>query len=147
LPDTLIGKTNEEIQLSDLVTYLEQTSKDRMPLFQGNQKDGPVIAIIPLSIIQKFLEQSAPAGGGTAANLSLDDLLTDPQFGPVLRGSFGLVKSDATLADAKSVIDKASTAPGFTGNCYDLFVTATGSATEPVLGWITNDIINENAKV
>lgn len=139
LPDTLIGKTNKEIQLSDLVTYLEQTSKGRMPLFQGNQKDGPLIAIIPLNTIQKFLEQSASAGGGAAANLSLDDLLANPQFGPVLRRSFGLVQSDATLADAKSAMDKASAA--------DIFVTATGSATEPVLGWITNDIINENAKV
>lgn len=147
LPDRLIGKTNKEIPLSDLATYLEQTSKDRMPLFQGNEKDGPIIAIITLSIIQKFLEQSAPAGGGTAANLSLDDLLADPQFGPVLRRSFGLVKSDATLADAKSAMDKASTAPGFTGNCYDIFVTATGSPSETVIGWITNDIINENAKV
>jgi hypothetical protein len=81
------------------------------------------------------------------ANLSLADLLADPQFGPVLRGSFGLVKSDATLADAKSAMDKASAALGSTGNCYDIFATATGSASEPILGWITNDIINDNAKV
>ncbi|HEX7516361.1 MAG TPA: hypothetical protein VF345_03640 [Chthoniobacterales bacterium] len=40
-----------------------------------------------------------------------------------------------------------TSAPGVPGNCYDIFVTTTGSASEPVTGWITNDIINENAKV
>ena len=30
---------------------------------------------------------------------------------------------------------------------HDVFVTDNGKADEAVIGWITNDIINENAKV
>jgi hypothetical protein len=57
------------------------------------------------------------------------------------------VKSDATLADAKTAMDKASAALGSTDSCYDVFVTDNGNPDETVIGWITNDIINENAKV
>ncbi len=140
LPPALVGKANTEIPLNDLVTCLGQ---DRMPLLQ---KDGSPLAIISKSLIQKFLDQKTAAGGVSVAALSLDDLLTDSQFELLLR-NFGVVKSDAALADAKSKMDETGAKLGSTGNCYDIFVTANGLATEPVLGWITNDIINENAKV
>jgi len=45
---------------------------------------------------------------------------------------FGFVPADATLADAQRTM---------TGERVDVFVTATGSEKEPVLGWITDDII------
>ena len=44
-------------------------------------------------------------------------------------------------------MDAMTSAPGIPGRCYNIFVTATGREGEPVLGWITNDIINENASV
>jgi hypothetical protein len=94
------------------------------------------------------------AGGGAApstsieqlAELTLGDLLGEP-MDPLFKSSFSLVKDSATLAEAKAAMDSMTSAPGVPGNCYDIFVTATGSATEPVLGWITNDIINQNANV
>ena len=94
------------------------------------------------------------AGGGAApltsieqlAELTLGDLLGEP-MDPLFKSSFSLVKESATLAEAKAAMDSMTSAPGGPGNCYDIFVTATGSATEPVLGWITNDIINQNANV
>lgn len=90
---------------------------------------------------------SPTAAAKAPADLTLADLMADPELGRVVRGSFGLVKSDATLADAKKEMDKASNALGAVGNCYDVFVTDTGNPDEPVIGWITNDIINENARV
>ena len=94
------------------------------------------------------------AGGGAApltsieqlAELTLGDLLREP-MDPLFKSSFSLVKESATLAETKAAMDSMTSAPGVPGNCYDIFVTATGSATEPVLGWITNDIINQNANV
>ena len=62
-------------------------------------------------------------------------------------GSFVIVKGEGTLADAKNAMDNASAALGSKGNCYDAFVTESGNADQAVIGWITNDIINENAKV
>jgi hypothetical protein len=50
------------------------------------------------------------------------------------------VKEDATLADAKDAMDHAQ-------DCQDVFVTKAGTKDEEVLGWITNNIIQDNAKV
>jgi hypothetical protein len=80
-------------------------------------------------------------------NLTLANLMNDKELGLVVLGSFALVKSEADLADAKKAMDNASAALGSKGNCYDVFVTDNGNADETVVGWITNDIINENAKV
>ena len=44
-------------------------------------------------------------------------------------------------------ISKAKPATGAADNCYDILVTENGHDNESVIGWITNDIINENAKV
>jgi hypothetical protein len=34
-----------------------------------------------------------------------------------------------------------------TKNCQDVFVTAGGKKEEPVLGWVTNEIIQKNTKL
>jgi hypothetical protein len=79
------------------------------------------------------------------ADLTLADLFKDlPESAFKI---FTFVKESDTLADAKVAMDGMTNTPGVPGNCYDIFVTATGACAEPVLGWITNDIINENAKV
>jgi hypothetical protein len=81
------------------------------------------------------------------ANLTVADLMNDKELGLVVLGSFALVKSEATLADAKNAMDNASAALGSSGNCNDVFVTDNGKAGETVIGWITHDVINENARV
>ena len=48
---------------------------------------------------------------------------------------------------AKAVMDNVSKALGADGNCYDVLVIQNCHDDEPVIGWITNDIINENAKI
>jgi hypothetical protein len=117
---------------------------------------GPASRVLHRSIIERFItKQALPADDAAKAkldaaqiaNLTLADLMNDKELGPVVLGSFALVKSDATLADAKNAMDNVSAALGSAGNCYDVFVTDNGKADEAVLGWITNDIINENAKV
>ena len=55
----------------------------------------------------------------------------------VIVSKIAWVAQNATLADAK---DKMVSTP----DCQDVFVTASGANTEPVLGWITNaDIANK----
>jgi hypothetical protein len=147
LPDVLIGKPDTEIPLQDLTGHLRNDiKKDRIPLFKGNKKAGPVERVVHLSLIDRFIAQKATPGQQAPA-LTLAELVADAQIGSVVRGSFAVVKSDATLADAKNAMDKASNALGSVGNCYDVFITDTGSSNDPVVGWITNDIINDNAKV
>jgi hypothetical protein len=50
------------------------------------------------------------------------------------------ISKDGTLADAK---EKMMGLPG----CQDVFVTATGQNTEPVLGWLTNADIATKARM
>jgi hypothetical protein len=89
---------------------------------------------------------SAPAAEPPIADLTLADLFSDNKPESTFK-NFTFVKESATLADAKLAMDSMTNTPGVDGNCYDVFVTATGDCKEPVLGWITNDIINQNATV
>jgi hypothetical protein len=73
--------------------------------------------------------------------LSLQDLLNeDPKLKQMFETSFVTIKEDATLADAKSEMESVP-------DCLDVFVTKTGSKNEPIIGWLTNIIISESAKV
>jgi len=74
--------------------------------------------------------------------LTLDDLLTynNEKIKNMLSRGFGFVSINATLLDAKRVIDSID-------ECKDVFITENGKSTEPVLGLITNSLIFEKAKV
>jgi hypothetical protein len=175
LPAELQGQADDKIFLKDIVHYLkDDVHKDRLPLFADNKARGPARCVVHLSNIEKYLTNevlppvapaapaaAAPVGpappaapaapaatvpGQNIAALTLDDLLKDTNFAPIFKSSFSVVKESATLGDAKTAMDSITNAP-VPGNCYDIFVTATGDPKEPVLGWITNDIINQNAKV
>ena len=70
---------------------------------------------------------------------TLADLIKDDEF----KGKselFVIVSEGSTLSEAKIKMDKV---PG----CKDIFVTKQGQESEPVLGWVTNAILMENAKL
>jgi hypothetical protein len=154
LPPDLQGKQDSEIPLKKVSDHLKNANRDRLPLFAGNKGSGAATYVVHLSKIEKYLADkalNAPAtdAGPVAPNiaaLTLADLLKDVQPALTFK-NFSFVKESTTLADAKAAMDSMTSTPGVPGNCYDIFVTATGSPSETVLGWITNDIINENAKV
>ena len=122
---------------------LEELTKshkgNRLPVL--SDKDYPVL-VIHRSIVDRFL------AGKAAQNLTpdqfraltLQDLLNESDYRGLLATSFATVKQDATLADAKSAMERLP-------NCQDVFVTRGGTKEEEVLGWITNAIIAENATV
>lgn len=140
LPKDLQGKKDDEIMLDAVVTHLKGLKLDRLPLFADNKASAPARCVIHLSNINTYL-------AGSPAGRKLSDLLVDKDLDPVFKRSFSCIAQSCTLADAKSAMDNQSKALSPLGHCYDVFVTATGAETEPVIGWITNDIINENSKV
>jgi hypothetical protein len=132
-------------------------SEDTLPLAALLQKYATVERIIVLdmgnvvqlliyrSMIERFLSQVATnmvtvTSGHTIDKLTLKDLLVASPDAQLFKTSFGFVSVEATLADAKQVMDKIP-------KCNDVFVTATGKATEPLVGWITDNVISENATV
>jgi hypothetical protein len=103
--------------------------------------------LIYRSMIERYLSRILtdpnllPQGGLQAADLTLQHLLeSDADTRTLFETSFGFVKEDATLADAKQVMDKIP-------KCQDVFVTATGARNVPLIEWVTNNTILENAKL
>jgi len=130
----------ENVKLAKTLDDLAQQGKgERVPVLDAN--DHPLY-VVHRSAIDRFIVEKARSTSNADLNtLTLRDMLSDDRIGPALKVSFGTVRQDSTLADAKSVMDALGPA------CQDVFVTKEGTKTEPVLGWITNNIIDDYAKV
>jgi hypothetical protein len=109
-----------------------------VPILGSN---GEPQCIFHRSLIDRFLAVQARNGKATAdiAAMTIDDLLKDADL-KKMAGAFGVCKLDSTLSDAADIMNN-------TESCQDVFVTQSGAKSESVLGWITNVIIQENAKV
>jgi hypothetical protein len=130
----------DQINLLKVLDKLTQEKKGvRYPIL--NDQGHPVY-IIHRSAIDGYLvgkaRQDPPPKLDT---LTLQNLLDDDaDLKKLFETSFETVREDATLAEAKSAMDR-------TPKCQDVFVTKGGTKNEPVLGWITNAIIQELATV
>jgi hypothetical protein len=128
----------DQIPVTDARQKLETAKVNRLIVLDAN--DLPKL-VVHRSFIDRYLAGKAlvqpPAN---LANLTLKNLVDDPAFQPLLTSTFETVREEATLEEAKAKMDQ-------TPNCQDIFVTRTGSRSEAVLGWITNVIIEENAKL
>ncbi|MEM8703073.1 MAG: hypothetical protein AAGF82_14710 [Pseudomonadota bacterium] len=58
------------------------------------------------------------------------------KFGNFITHSIAFARAGATLADAKMRMESRD-------DCQDVFITANGSASEPVIGWVTNQEISK----
>jgi hypothetical protein len=125
-------------KLKVILEKLKADNKGARIPFVGNN-DVPRY-IIHRSVIDQFLADKAIAGATNLGDLTLEDLLKDPDIKKKLEQGFATVKEDATLADVKKAMD-------ISPDCQDVFVTKGGSKNEPILGWITNGIIEDNSKV
>ena len=146
------GDDDTKLVLTDMLASLEKTGKgDRIPVLSS--KEYPRY-VIHRSVIDKFVANAANSAVKTAADpskavnvqtlsaqlsgLTLNDLIAAQ---PELKQSFGVVNEDSTLSDAKTCMDAIGK------QCQDVFVTKKGSYNEPIVGWVTNAIIEENSKV
>ena len=102
--------------------------------------------LIYKSMIERYISGIAthatePPSKHTIEQLTLKDLIdSSSEMVQLITTSFGFVAQSATLADAKQVMDKIP-------KCGDVFVTQTGNAGEPLMGWVTDNLIAQNATV
>ena len=130
----------DKVTLVSVLSDLEEAKKgNRVPIL-GDKSEPKYI--LHRSIIDKFLAACARSANppGNLNALTLENLLDQAAEIKHMAESFGVVRSDATLADALAAMSS-------TPDCQDVFVTKTGSRDEPILGWITNVVIQENSKV
>lgn len=116
--------------LKEIISYLKDRAVRRAPVLDGH---GAIVYMVHLSTIDQYI-RDAVATGKTLDSLTFGDVLGVPALKVVLQRSFELVGEAATLQDAK---DKMQANP----SCEDVFVTKTGAAGEPVIGWITDNAI------
>ncbi|MGD1889538.1 MAG: hypothetical protein ACFB15_02885 [Cyclobacteriaceae bacterium] len=98
----------------------------------------------PSSSSQGGTGSATTASGSTASDPTLENLINDQKFGEQAKKSFAVVKTSDSLETAKLMMERTTTD---TVLCSDVFVTENGRITSPVLGWITNVLINENSTV
>jgi hypothetical protein len=129
-----------KLKLVEAVANLDREKKgNRLPILKA---DGAPLCVVHRSTMDRFIAKAAAAGKAAAELqvLTLNDLMTDPEFKGKLETSFAVVPQTATLADAKRAMES-------TPWCQDTFVTREGGRTEPIIGWITNVIIEANSQV
>lgn len=132
----------------DLLALLESKNRNRLPVLDATEKPKYVIhrSLIDRFLANKLLGLTTPPAGITISSLldqmTLKEMIdsSSEEVKKFLRVSFGTVKETDTLADAKQEMDREQ-------GRLDVLVTKDGTANSPVVGWITNLIINDNAKV
>ncbi len=128
----------DKIKLKEIINKLSE--RERLPILNDKMA---IIYMIHKSAIDSYLaEKALLSPPPTNLNdLTLKDLLEDDaKLKNLFEQSFGFVKASSTLADAKIEMEKIP-------KCQDVFVTQSGDKAEPVIGWITNNLIQENARL
>lgn len=119
----------QSLKLTDVITELQSRQLNRLPILSSA---GHPLYIVHRSMIDQFIVKHVLAGGAaTAGNLTLADLLADPEMKDIFENTFVAVKRQGTLAEATSAMLSRP-------SCNDVAVTAGGNLNEPVLGWLTN---------
>ena len=130
----------DKIKLVETLDELEKTKKgSRIPILND---PGHPAYMVHRSMIDRYLaDQARKTPPPDPATLTFKNLLTDdPDLGKWAKQSFAVIKEDSTLAEAKSAMERIS-------GCQDVFLTKGGTESEPVIGWVTNVVIAESAKV
>jgi hypothetical protein len=132
-----LAKTPDQVKLKAefLATTAEKTGQNRILVVDTGEV---VKYIIHRSMVDKFVAEKAFAGV-KVQDLTLKELIDDPKYQPWIT-SFGTLARTDRLSAAKAQVD---------GNekCSDVVVTEDGQRGSKAIGWITNTMITEKARV
>lgn len=128
----------EELKVKEMIDKLLTSGKgSRLPFLNDKQQPEFILHKSAVDATLVMLSQS----GIDISNVTLKDLFEkDPELKNLAEGSFGVVAEDATLADAKTEMQRIKGA-------QDVFVTTNGRKDGTVIGWITNNIIEKSSQV
>ena len=96
--------------------------------------------VLHRSTIDAFVAPKKHPPDVDESTLSLKDLLEDAKLKDYILNSFLPLAPDATLADAKDLLDKNP-------QCLDILVTKDGTKNGTVDGWITNVMVLNAATI
>jgi hypothetical protein len=124
----------QQVRIVDLLRELEEKRFRRVPFLTSDDR---LKYMAHRSMLDQFITRQISKGNLSGlADLTLADVLREqPELRTVFAQAAAFVNSRATLGDAKSAMVR-------NGECRDVFVTANGDSDEPILGYVTDDLIN-----
>jgi len=123
-----------QTKLADVLAQLEVKNLKRLPIL--NQTGAIVSLVYSQDIIDYLFRFKASASEDERKNLTVQDLLNEK---PELKKPFAIVSASGSLADAQDALAKITEG-------RVLFVTKSGSETEPVVGMLTSVDIARRAQ-
>ena len=112
-----------QILLRDLSGEMQSSDFNRLPIVD---QSGCVRFVVHKSIIDGCLVSRL----GEVESLTLEHLVATDAYLPLIR-AIAFVPRTATMAEARRAMVAVP-------HCQDVFITSTGRASEPILGWLTN---------
>lgn len=110
-------------------------TRNRLPILDSN---GLIRYIAHLSAVDKFIRDAVQSK--KLEDLTLQDMLVIPANRDLIEGTVRTIVGSQSLAEVKTIMENVK-------DCQDVFITEDGTRQSKVLGWITNVILLEQAKV
>lgn len=129
----------EAVLVSAFIKKIEESKTLRLPIID---KQRVVKYCIHRSIFDKFISIRATADPAEVAGLTFKDMKTTSlnDIKTYVTSGFAMVSAAATMYDCKIIMDNNKFVE-------DIFITQNGQKNEPILGWVTNNIIMEKSKI
>jgi hypothetical protein len=133
-------KHDDTRKVKDILEELKIAGKgERLPFLDENKQ--PVYMLHKSSIDSALVEADQKYQEMTIAEVTFQELFEKvPSLKALAENSFGILDKDASLKAVRSEMAKIK-------NCQDVFITENGTKFSPVIGWVTNGIVEENAKL
>ncbi len=131
-------KTDSDVLIKDLYD-IYKGPVTRIPVVDAQNR---LRYIIHQSLLFKFISRHSYDSNQDVNKLSLltlADFIAEDQNGVLVRDSVEFVSPDTSVEDAKRRMEAIEF-------CQDVFVTKSGKADEPILGWLTNNDIARHLK-
>src|SRR6266481_485909 len=134
-------KTEADITIKQLIEegFEKDKSKprNRLPILDA---EGRGKYVIHRSLVDAFVAPKKHPPDVDESTLKLKDLLEDSKLKSIIVNSFMPVPENATLADAKDLLDRNQ-------QCLDILITKDGTKNGIVVGWITNVMVLQEATI
>lgn len=133
------AETAESQKVTELTAMMRAAGRNRLPILAANNIPLYAVHLSTLTDFVASLVLDSARGGKQPDEVTIADLrAADVRLYQKII-AWVCVKTGSTLADAKQAMEA-------TPNCSDVFVTASGLPSDPVLGWITNVDIGLRSK-
>jgi hypothetical protein len=122
------GEDVNALRLTTLYDQMKVSKRQRIPILDASQA---VLYVVHESTIHSFADSVTKNADDPAVFIeTVADLLLKDEYKKAI-AAIGIVGPNAVLAEARAAMRSIE-------NCNDVFVTAHGQKTDPIMGWLTN---------